>query len=270
MIKRILFCLAVMLVLSVVMVPLSVSAQPDKWLTAYEKNFVLQLSSKMQEAYVTIKNNKAWLKEYGNIKTITHITIMTRGKASFPVPSTLFFQDCVLHAPDTMSDIASTWNDEVCNEFGYLSQKMASFDEGVTALQFSADIVLVRITLGRIESSLSKIDKMTGELVDDLCTTRETEEEAKKELELDDDFCFIATAAYGTPTAVEIDELRRFRDEYLRKNYLGNEFIKFYYANSPPIARYISEHETLRTMVREGFVEPVVEIIELTESGWAE
>ena len=269
--KRILFCLAVMLMLSVVVVPHSVSAQPDKWLTAYEKNFVLHLSSRMQEAYVTIGEHRNWLEKYGNVQTIAHMAMVSRGPVGFVVPSGLFFRGCMLGSvPDTMSDIASTWNDEVCNEFGYLSQKTSSFAEGVTALQFSADIVMVRITLGRIESSMSKIDKMTGERVDDLCTKRDAEEEAKEELKLDDDFCFIATAAYGTPTAVEIDELRRFRDEYLRKSYLGNVFIKFYYANSPPIAKYISEHESLRTMVREGFVEPVVEIIELTESAWAE
>jgi len=96
----------------------------------------------------------------------------------------------------------------------------------------------------------------------------EAEKEAKKGLNLDDDFCFIATAAYGTPTAKEIDELRRFRDEYLRDSHLGNEFIKFYYEKSPPIAEFISEHEVLRTVIREGFVDPVVEIVELTEKYW--
>lgn len=82
--------------------------------------------------------------------------------------------------------------------------------------------------------------------------------------------CFIATAAYGTPTAKEIDELRRFRDEYLRKSTFGNDFIEFYYENSPPIARFISEHELIRVIVREAFVEPVVKIVELTEVYWAE
>ena len=87
-------------------------------------------------------------------------------------------------------------------------------------------------------------------------------------MNLDDDFCFIATVAYGTPAAKEIDKLRRFRDEYLRKSYLGNEFIKFYYANSPPIADFITEHEMLRTVVREGLVEPIVKIVEFTENLW--
>ena len=266
--KRILLCLAVMLMLSVVMVPHSVSAQPNKWLTDDEAGFILRLSSQMTRAYLTIDGIKLWLEKYADAESVARITFS--GVESLPVSSELFFQDCMLYAPDTMSDIASTWNDEVCNDFGYVSTAMSKFAELTLHTQFFTDIIRLRYTLGRIESSISKIDKMTGERVDDLCTKREAEEEAKKELKLDDDFCFIATAAYGTPTAVEIDELRRFRDEYLRKSYLGNEFIEFYYANSPPIAKYISEHETLRTIVREGFVEPVVEIIELTESGWAE
>ena len=151
-----------MLMLSMVMVPLSVNAsEPDRWLERDEKFFISNLSSRMQEAYVTIGGHRDWLKEFGNMRTIERMIILYRGRAHLPVPSTLFFQGCMLGSvPDTMSDIASTWNDEVCNEFDYLNQKMSSFAEGVDALQFSADIVMVRITLGRIESSMSKIDKI--------------------------------------------------------------------------------------------------------------
>jgi len=86
----------------------------------------------------------------------------------------------------------------------------------------------------------------------------------------EDDFCFIATAAYGTPEAAEIDILRQFRDEFLVHNYPGRVFVVVYYTTSPPIARFISEHEVLRFTVREGFVAPIVTVVELTESWWAE
>ena len=129
---------------------------------------------------------------------------------------------------------------------------------------------MIKLRIGRIGASISKIEGMLADRIDELKEIREAEKEAKKELGLDDDFCFIATAAYGTPTAVEIDELRRFRDEYLRKSSIGNEFIEFYYENSPPLANFISEHETLRAIVREGFVDPVVKIVELTENYWSE
>ncbi len=64
--------------------------------------------------------------------------------------------------------------------------------------------------------------------------------------------CFIATAAYGTPMAQEVRYLRAFRDEYLMTNAAGKQFVKFYYSVSPPIADFIREHESLRTVVRVG------------------
>ncbi len=80
--------------------------------------------------------------------------------------------------------------------------------------------------------------------------------------------CFIATAAYGTATAQEIDILREFRDDFLLSNGLGAEFVSFYYKTSPPIAGFISQHEVLRTIVREGFVDPVVWIVEASGGFW--
>lgn len=76
--------------------------------------------------------------------------------------------------------------------------------------------------------------------------------------------CFIATAAYGSYLAPEVQALRQFRDEYLLANFefrisnfkieipnfMGKAFMAFYYKVSPPIADYIREHENLRTVVR--------------------
>jgi len=62
--------------------------------------------------------------------------------------------------------------------------------------------------------------------------------------------CFIATAAYGTPMAEEIQILREFRDEYLLTNPVGQAFVDFYYKVSPPIAEFITEHPGLKPIVR--------------------
>lgn len=62
--------------------------------------------------------------------------------------------------------------------------------------------------------------------------------------------CFIATAAYGSPFAQEVETLRRFRDQYLVTNRFGRKAVDFYYTVSPPIAAFIAEHELLRTAIR--------------------
>ena len=82
--------------------------------------------------------------------------------------------------------------------------------------------------------------------------------------------CFIATAAYGTDTAKEIDILREFRDTILLPNSLGLRFVSLYYKISPPIADFIAQHEVLRTMVRVGFVDPIVKILSWTHGLWSE
>jgi hypothetical protein len=66
----------------------------------------------------------------------------------------------------------------------------------------------------------------------------------------DDKKCFIATAAYGSYLAGEVQVLRGFRDEYLLTNPAGSAFVHYYYEFSPPVADYIKSHATLKTAVR--------------------
>jgi len=67
-------------------------------------------------------------------------------------------------------------------------------------------------------------------------------------------WCFIATAAYGTPMAKEIQILREFRDEYLLTNTVGRALVDFYYRVSPPLAEFITEHPSLKPIVRAGLL----------------
>ena len=69
--------------------------------------------------------------------------------------------------------------------------------------------------------------------------------------------CLIATAAYGTPTAEDIQVLREFRDGYLLSNPLGQAFVAFYYRASPPVAQFINEHPALKPIVRTALVPAV-------------
>ena len=65
-----------------------------------------------------------------------------------------------------------------------------------------------------------------------------------------DGHCFIATAAYGTPMAEEIQILRDFRDGYMLTNPVGRALVEFYYTVSPPVAQFITEHPSLQPIVR--------------------
>ena len=72
--------------------------------------------------------------------------------------------------------------------------------------------------------------------------------------------CFIATAAYGTPFAEEINVLRNWRDESLETTYSGRLFIRTYYNLSPPVADNIRNSSVKKKFVR-FFLNPVVKVL---------
>lgn len=75
--------------------------------------------------------------------------------------------------------------------------------------------------------------------------------------------CFIATAAFGTPMAREIQILRDYRDTVMMKNKLGRFLVDVYYAVSPPLADIIEDSRTLRFISRQ-FLTPLIPIAQLS------
>jgi hypothetical protein len=69
--------------------------------------------------------------------------------------------------------------------------------------------------------------------------------------------CFIATAAYGTSMARELEILREFRDRFLKTNAVGRAFVNWYYVWSPKVANWLRKKTVLRAVVR-GALWPVV------------
>ena len=83
------------------------------------------------------------------------------------------------------------------------------------------------------------------------------------------EMCFIATAAYDTAMAKEIQILRRFRDEYLLANQVGQALVGIYYTISPPIADFITEHPNMRPIVRVQLM-PIVTMCGIALRTWPE
>jgi hypothetical protein len=64
------------------------------------------------------------------------------------------------------------------------------------------------------------------------------------------DACFIATAAYGSAMANDVDMLRRFRDYALRSSALGEVAIEAYYTFGPALAGVAGQSQLLRASAR--------------------
>lgn len=62
--------------------------------------------------------------------------------------------------------------------------------------------------------------------------------------------CFIATAAYGYYDASEVQVLRHFRDQVLKRYDTGNTFIAWYYRHGPRAAHWLNQHDYAKPLVR--------------------
>ena len=80
--------------------------------------------------------------------------------------------------------------------------------------------------------------------------------------------CFIATAAYGSQTAEQLDTLRAFRDKVLMKSEPGRWFVETYYYVSPPLADFIADKDWLRAIVRFELLDPIVYILQNSQQVW--
>lgn len=78
--------------------------------------------------------------------------------------------------------------------------------------------------------------------------------------------CFIATAAYGSPLASEVELFRQFRDRSLLTSKAGAAAVAFYYSASPPLARLIAERPLLKIAVRNLLLDPLARVLKRRSS----
>lgn len=76
--------------------------------------------------------------------------------------------------------------------------------------------------------------------------------------------CFVATAAFGSPLAAEVDVLRRFRDRFLLTHAPGRALVAAYYRHGPAAADWLRVHPRARSVVR-FLLTPIVKGLELLD-----
>ena len=78
-------------------------------------------------------------------------------------------------------------------------------------------------------------------------------------------YCFVATAAYGSPMAAQVRVLRKFRDAFLLPYEVGRWLVDLYYRHGRAPAGVIENHPWLRRLVRV-FLYPVIGVAWLSVS----
>jgi hypothetical protein len=304
--KRIIFSLIIMVVLTACIVPQAVygaDGQESNLLTPNEQAFMQELSGLHGTIDRILTNNSQVTGE--KYRKIREVYWGQRMLLKGPI-------SCEVTFPDTFKQVGNKWNSEVCPAFLELQNDLVStFDEALEedrqAVWGTIESVRLNDRLGILGERLNQVQEKAG-VVFELASNRAQEltserrelqkkaEEKAKELtgegdkgetgdngsngdekdtngngeseDLFDTDCFIATAAYDNPAANEINVLRQFRDKFLLNNHPGKSLVAVYYEVSPPMAEFISRNEVLRVVVREGFVDHIVTAVDLTESWW--
>jgi len=89
---------------------------------------------------------------------------------------------------------------------------------------------------------------------------KSTAKQVGKSISTATDGCYIATMAYGDYEHPQVLKLRKFRDEFLRKSYLGRKFIKLYYKYSPLLVEKLKDKPKTNNIIR-SLLDKLIKII---------
>ena len=204
--------------------------------------------------------------EIARVRALLGKPVLIDPKWQYAVSS--FYVGSLPPAPEDFKDIEELWKWRVKNVHGlgpwaakYYGQDISIVFEALVSFAYYMDQ-----WVDEVEAGIKEVEAALEARKTQIQERRKAEAELIKTTA----GCFIATAAYGTPAAAEIDVLREFRDDFLLHNPPGKAFVSIYYRVSPPVAEFISKHEVLRIAVRDGFVDPVVKVVEMTRGWWGE
>jgi subtilisin family serine protease len=151
---------------------------------------------------------------------------------------------------DAATGVYLLWTDASASEQGYLVER-----RGGGEASFSAYMTLPADTSSYTDSNVAAGGAYSYRVKALHATLGDSDYSNEVSIQLpspasSDKRCFIATAAWGSPLAKELDSLRRFRDQVLLQSAWGQEFVAAYYRLSPPLAQEISQHEWMKALVR--------------------
>ena len=122
----------------------------------------------------------------------------------------------------------------------------------------NGDTVAVQLISSGSYSTRTETTLTIGGVSDTFSVTTKDEE---------DDNCFIATAAFGSPLAAQVKILRQFRDKYLLTHALGRKFVSWYYRNGPVAASWIKDKPLAKGIVQTALY-PLIGFSSLLISGY--
>ena len=62
--------------------------------------------------------------------------------------------------------------------------------------------------------------------------------------------CYIATMVYGSSESTEVLILRKYRDNVLKKNWVGRNFIYYYYKYSPQLVELFKNNRNVNSFIK--------------------
>jgi plastocyanin len=189
-------------------------------------------------------------------------------------------------ASDTVGEIFNTGLLKVGDSFPYTTDTVGEFPyfcmihpwmQGLIIVQEAGAQVVEETTPEVVEETIPEVveETTTPEVVEETTTPEVVEEmmETESTDEAEGGGCLIATAAYGTELAPQVQFLREIRDNTVMSTASGAAFMtgfnQFYYSFSPTIADMERDNPMFQEIVR-AFITPMVStlsIMTLAEDG---